>query len=98
MRCFRVDILGALCTVLGSILVRGAPFWGCFWCAVRRFGLDFGARCAVFGSILGVGAPFWARILVNIRPGFLPGMCLKNSELLILEILNIQYTQAVPYW
>ena len=47
--------------ILGSILVRGAPFfgldfgarcvvrrfWGRFWCTVRLFGFDFGARCVV---------------------------------------------------
>ena len=65
--CQEQRFFGALCTVLGSILVRCAPFWARFWCVVHRFGLDFGAPCAVLGSVLVRCVPFWARYWCAVR-------------------------------
>ena len=50
---------GVRFAVAGSILVLGARFCPCFWCAVPRFGFTVGVRFAALGSILVLGAPCW---------------------------------------
>ena len=45
--------------------MHGVPFWGRFWCAVRRFWAPFWCTVPILGPISVHGAPFLGSILVR---------------------------------
>ena len=69
---FSVDFC-ARCVVSGSVLVRGAPFLGWIWCAVRRFWAGFWCPVCgapISGPISAHSASFLGWILVRGAPLF----------------------------